>query len=84
MAVFIPSLHPSHPVYPTSQFVLLLALFVKPMRVPQGSTKSGGAVYRRVVIRNIVCTAGIVLSYTISTCIMILKWLSDGTDMEEV
>ncbi|CAM9806533.1 unnamed protein product, partial [Pylaiella littoralis] len=44
------------------QFVLLLAMFVKPMLLPR-STQSGGAVYRRVIIRNIVCTTSIVLTY---------------------
>lgn len=51
-----------------SKFILLLGLFVKPMLISvQGTTQSEGAVYRRVVSRNVTCTAGIVTSYVIAT-----------------
>lgn len=61
-----------------SQFVLLLAMFVKPMLLPQGSTQSGGAVYRRVVNRNILCTVCIVFTYSITTLIVVLALLGSS------
>lgn len=74
------------PAYSCSppQFVLLLAMFVKPMLMPQRFTQSGGAVYRRLVIRNIVCTVGIALAYTVTTGIVALSWQNDGIGKEQV
>ncbi|CAM9711777.1 unnamed protein product, partial [Ectocarpus fasciculatus] len=64
----------------TVQFVLLLAMFIKPMLVSQGSTQSGGAVYRRVVVRNIVCTIGIACAYAVTTVAVTLALLSISSD----
>ncbi|CAM9247012.1 unnamed protein product, partial [Ectocarpus sp. 6 AP-2014] len=64
----------------TVQYVLLLAMFIKPMLVSQGNTQSGGAVYRRVVIRNIVCTIGIACAYVITTVVVVLALLSSPSD----
>ncbi|CAM9896034.1 unnamed protein product, partial [Ectocarpus sp. 13 AM-2016] len=66
----------SNNVLLTAQYVLLLAMFIKPMLVSQGNTQSGGAVYRRVVIRNIVCTVGIACAYMITTVVVVLALLS--------
>lgn len=66
------------------QFVLLLALFVKPMLLPQGSTQSGGAVYRRVVNRNILCTVCIVLTYTTTTVVVVLAQQRSSTKVQSV
>lgn len=60
------------------QFVLLLAMFVKPMLLLQGQTQSGGTVYRRVVRRNIACTICIALTYTITTLVFFFALL-DGS-----
>eukprot|EP00903_Cladosiphon_okamuranus_P011577 g10891.t1 len=60
------------------QFVLLLAMFIKPMLLPQSSSQSGGALYRRVVNRNILCTVCIVSSYIITTLVVILAFLSSS------
>ncbi|CAM9518775.1 unnamed protein product [Ectocarpus fasciculatus] len=57
------------------QFVLLLAMFVKPMMVSHGGTQSGGAIYRRLVARNITCTVAIVLAYAITTVVVVLAVL---------
>ncbi|CBN74816.1 hypothetical protein Esi_0043_0079 [Ectocarpus siliculosus] len=64
----------------TVQFVLLLAMFIKPMLLPQGGTQSGGAVYRRVVVRNIVCTVGIACAYVITTVVVVLAHVSTPSD----
>ncbi|CAM9368130.1 unnamed protein product, partial [Ectocarpus sp. 12 AP-2014] len=64
----------------TVQFALLLAMFIKPMLVPQGGTQSGGAVYRRVVVRNIVCTVGIACAYVITTVVVVLAYVSTPSD----
>ncbi|CAM9958739.1 unnamed protein product, partial [Ectocarpus fasciculatus] len=58
------------------QFVLLLAMFVKPLMIPQGHTQSGGAVYRRLVMRNVACTIGITFTYTVTTVIVVLGFLT--------
>lgn len=68
-----PSPFLSGPILP-SQYVLLLAMFIKPMLVPQGSTQSGGAIYRRVVNRNILCTVCIVFSYIVTTLVVVLAY----------
>ncbi|CAN0038247.1 unnamed protein product [Scytosiphon promiscuus] len=66
------------------QFVLLLAMFVKPLRTNQGSTQSGGAVYRRVVIKNVVCTSGIICTYVITTLVVVLALISDPNENNKV
>lgn len=66
------------------QFVLLLGMFVKPMMVRVEGTQSGGAVYRRVVLRNIVCTAGIVTSYAITTLVVVVALLRESTENNKV
>ncbi|CAM9960602.1 unnamed protein product [Ectocarpus sp. 8 AP-2014] len=58
------------------QFVLLLAMFVKPLMIPQGHTQSGGAVYRRLVMRNVACTIGITFTYAVTTVIVVLGFLT--------
>ncbi|CAB1102618.1 unnamed protein product [Ectocarpus sp. CCAP 1310/34] len=67
----------------TVQYVLLLAMFIKPMLVSHGNTQSGGAVYRRVVIRNIVCTIGIACAYVITTVVVVLALLSSRPDTDK-
>lgn len=67
-----------------SQFVLLLAMFAKPMIARVQGTQSGGAVYRRLVLRTIVCTAGIVTSYAITTLIVVLALLDESTENNKV
>lgn len=67
-----------------SQFVLLLAMFAKPMMARVQGTQSGGAVYRRLVLRTIVCTAGIVTSYAVTTLIVVLALLDESTDNNKV
>ncbi|CAM9775705.1 unnamed protein product [Ectocarpus fasciculatus] len=62
------------------QFVLLLVLFVKPMLESQERNRTGGAVYRRVIIRNLVCTALIGMSYLITTVFVILAFLKESPD----
>lgn len=54
------------------------------MLMPQGGTQSGGAVYRRVVIRNIVCTTGIALMYMVNTSVIVLVWLEISMAKEKV
>jgi len=54
------------------QFILLLGLFVKPMLIRVEGTQSGGALYRRVVMRNIVCTTGTVISYAITSVVIVV------------
>ncbi|CAM9246809.1 unnamed protein product [Ectocarpus sp. 12 AP-2014] len=58
------------------QFVLLLTMFVKPLMIPQGHTQSGGAVYRRLVMRNVACTIGITFTYAVTTVIVVLGFLT--------
>ena len=45
------------------------------MRLPQSNTQSGGALYRRVVHRNILCTICIVVAYIITTLVVVLAIL---------
>ncbi|CAM9392607.1 unnamed protein product, partial [Ectocarpus fasciculatus] len=53
------------------QFVLLLILFVRPLLVRLEGAQSGGAIYRRVVIKNITCTIAVVTAYAVTTLVMI-------------
>ncbi|CAN0221765.1 unnamed protein product [Ectocarpus sp. 4 AP-2014] len=62
------------------QFVLLLGLFVQPMLVRVEGAQSGGAVYRRVVLRNVFCTAGIVISYAITTLVVVIALLRESVE----
>ena len=48
------------------------------MLVRVEGTQSGGAVYRRVVLRNTLCTAAIVVSYIITTVVVILALLRES------
>lgn len=48
---------------------LLLAIFVKRIVVNLTDTSSS-MVYRRVVVRNVVCTVGILLGYVITTTVL--------------
>ncbi|CAM9559444.1 unnamed protein product [Ectocarpus sp. 4 AP-2014] len=68
------------------QFVLLLAMFVKPMMISRGGTQSGGAIYRRLVVRNIVCTVSLVLAYAITTAVVVLGVLgaSPGSNQADL
>ncbi len=66
------------------KFGLLLGLFVKPMLAPQGSTQSGGAFYRSVVIRNVICTIGVVIAYVITTVVFILAIRRESSDNDKV
>ena len=63
------------------QFVLLLAMFIKPMLLAQGGTQSGGAMYRRVVKKNILCTVCIVFSYVITTLVVVLAMLASSPEV---
>lgn len=63
---------------------MLLAMFVKPMLTTQARTQSGGAVYRRVVIRNVVCTAGIAFTYVITTLVVVLALMSSSSENNKV
>ncbi|CAM9198552.1 unnamed protein product [Pylaiella littoralis] len=62
------------------QLVLLLGVFLKPMLVPAEGTQSGGAIYKRVVVRNVVCTACIVTAYVIMTAVAVLALLNETAD----
>ncbi|CAM9661797.1 unnamed protein product [Ectocarpus fasciculatus] len=68
----------------TVQFALLLAMFIKPMLVSQSSTQSGGAVYRRVVVRNIVCTIGIACAYLVTMVVVVLALLNTASNTKSV
>lgn len=48
------------------------------MLLPQSSTQSGGATYRRVVNRNILCTVCIVVTYSITTLVVVLSLLGSS------
>ncbi len=67
------------------QFILLLGLFVKPLMLAgvQG-TQSGGALYRKVVWRNVICTACIVTSYAITTTVVYLALLRETVENNKV
>lgn len=48
-------------------------MFVKPLLVSlQDSTASSRAVYRQVVIQNMVCTVGIAVTYAITTAVVVV------------
>ncbi|CAM9126391.1 unnamed protein product [Ectocarpus sp. 8 AP-2014] len=68
----------------TIQFVILLALFVKPMLGRQVGTQSGGAVYRRVVHRNVVCTTTIVVATVITTVVTALAMIRNSPEDNKV
>lgn len=54
------------------------------MLVRVEGAQSGGAVYRRVVLRNIFCTAGIVISYAISTLVVVFALLHESSENNKV
>lgn len=60
------------------QFVLLLGLFVKPLLAGVQGTQSGGALYRKVVWRNVICTVGIVITYAITTIVVFLALVRES------
>ncbi|CAN0125229.1 unnamed protein product, partial [Scytosiphon promiscuus] len=62
------------------QFVLLMVLFVKPLLVPVEGTQSGGASYRRVVMKNVVCTVSIVMAYLVTTIVTAHALLNETPD----
>lgn len=75
--------HLSRLIFPRAlmaQYVLLLILFVRPLLGRREGTQSGGAVYRKVVIRNISCTAAVVVSYIITTIITVIALLRQHPD----
>ena len=47
-------------------------------------TQSGGAVYRRVVLRNVICTVGIVTFYAITTVVVYLALLRESLANDKV
>lgn len=59
-------------------------MFVKPLMIPQGHTQSGGAVYRRLVMRNVACTIGITFTYTVTTVIVVLGFLTTAPGSDKV
>lgn len=63
-----------------TQFAILLVLFVKPMLVQQGGTQSGGAMYKRVIIRNLACTALVCISNLITTVVVIFALLKESPE----
>lgn len=54
------------------------------MLVSQERTRSGGAVYRRVIIRNLMCTALVGISYLITTMVMVVAFLEESPDHNTV
>ncbi|CAN0009365.1 unnamed protein product [Pylaiella littoralis] len=64
-----------------AQFAVLLVLFLRPLLVMRHeNTQSGGAVYRRVVIRNVVCTCAISITYLIVTVVEVLALLDESAE----
>lgn len=59
-------------------------MFVKPMLARVQGTQSGGAVYRRVVLRNLLSTTGIVISYAITTLVVVLALLRENVNDNKV
>ena len=49
-----------------------------------GETQSGRVVYRRVVVRNVICTAGIVISYAIASVIVTLTTFRESPTNDKV
>lgn len=62
----------------------LLVLFVRPLLIGHQDTQSGGAVYRRVVIRNVVCTGTISISYLITTVVVFVAFLNESAEDDKV
>lgn len=54
------------------------------MLVRVEGAQSGGAVYRRVVMRNVVCTAGIIICYSITTVVAVLALLRESSENNQV
>ena len=77
----LPSL--SLPMQP-HKFVLLLGLFIKPMLALQGSTPQGGASYRRVIGRSIICTIGVAAAHVITTLLVVLALQGDSYEADKV
>lgn len=69
---------------PPHKFVLLLGLFIKPMLALQGSTPQGGASYRRVIGRSIICTIGVAAAHVITTLLVVLALQGDSYEADKV
>lgn len=54
------------------------------MLVRVEGAQSGGAVYRKVVVRNVVCTAAIIISYSITTLVIVLALLRESSETDKV
>lgn len=54
------------------------------MLVRVEGTQSGGAVYRRVVLRNIFCTIAVVTSYTIMAVVVVHALLRETAESNKV
>lgn len=61
-----------------------MMMFIKPVLGRVEGTQSGGAVYRKLVLRNIFCTTAIVISYSITTVAVVLAVLRESTDNNKV
>lgn len=54
------------------------------MLVHVEGAQSGGAVYKRVVLRNVFCTAGIVGSYAVTTLVVAFAMLRESSENNKV
>lgn len=54
------------------------------MLVHVEGAQSGGAVYRRVVLRNVFCTAGIAISFVVATLLVVLAMLNESRENNKV
>lgn len=75
-----PSLHDNK----YAQFAVLLALFLRPLLVRHQDTQSGGVVYRKVVIRNVVCTGAISIAYVVTAVVEVISLLHESAEDDEV
>ena len=66
------------------QCILLLGLFVKPLLVRQENSQSGGALYRGVVVRNVVCTASISATYMVATAVVVAALSAESSENNTV
>ncbi|CAN0076918.1 unnamed protein product [Pylaiella littoralis] len=62
------------------QFVLLLVLFVRPLPMRPKHTMPDGDVYRRLIIRNLVCTVAICATYLITTVVVVAALLEQSPE----
>lgn len=67
------------------QFVLLLVLFVRPLPMsPKSDTLPDGDAYRRVIIRNLVCTVAICATYLTTTVVVVTCLLKQSPENKSV